>query len=57
MLEKAGINFKRHAGEGICREAFSRLFRQSNLVGNSGKVAWVAFNARYDYGYLLHLYE
>lgn len=47
---------KRHAKEGIKKEAFSSLFKKSNLVYNSS-VTWVAFNARYDFGYLLHLLD
>jgi len=56
VLEKAGIELKRHASEGIKKEAFSSLFKKSNLVQNSA-VMWVAFNARYDFGYLLHLID
>jgi len=47
---------KRHANEGIKKEAFSSLFKKSNLVYNSS-VTWVAFNARYDFGYLMHLID
>ena len=56
VLENAGIELKRHAKEGIKKEAFSSLFKKSNLVNNSS-VTWVAFNARYDFGYLLHLLD
>jgi len=56
VLENAGIDLKRHAKEGIRHLDFSHLFVKSNLVCNP-RVIWLAFNARYDYGYLLHLFQ
>lgn len=57
VLENAGIELKRHVSDGISTETFHKQFKFSNLVKNSQKVTWVAFNARYDYGYLLHLFD
>ena len=56
MLETARINLKQHARHGIKKEAFSLLFSKSNLVRNPS-LAWVAFNSRYDFGYLLNLMD
>ena len=56
VLEEAGIDFNRNRDEGIVHQDFCRLFYKSNLVKND-KVSWIAFNARYDYGYLLSMYD
>ena len=55
VLELAGIDFDKHSKDGIKLESFQKLFQKSNLLGNSLRVSWLAFNARYDFGYLLHL--
>ena len=55
MLEQAGIDLDRHSKEGITHKNFGRLFAKSSLVSNP-RVTWLAFNARYDYGYLLFLH-
>lgn len=55
MIEAAGINLNRHAKDGIAHRDFGRVFTRSGLVSNP-RVSWLAFNARYDYGYLLHLH-
>lgn len=50
------INLEEHASFGIKKEVFSHLFSKSNLVHNPA-LAWVAFNGRYDFGYLLNLVD
>ena len=59
MLEDAGIDLVRHAKDGINIDSFHKLFKSSNLIRNKDKrvVTWVAFNARYDFGYLLNLFD
>ena len=56
MLEQAGLELERHKSEGIDHAKFSEYFRSSRLVKNN-KLTWVAFNARFDFGYLANLVD
>ena len=56
MLSRAGLDMNKHRDEGIKRQDFTQLFRHSSLIFND-KITWIAFNARFDYGYLLHLID
>ena len=56
MLKNAGLDIERHATDGIEHEVFSKAFRKSCLIKNK-EVTWIAFNARFDYGYLSFLVD
>jgi CCR4-NOT transcription complex subunit 7/8 len=56
FLRAAGINFPRHASEGIDAEVLGRRLAGSYLVGHHGRSpCWVTFSGAYDLGYLLKL--
>lgn len=56
FLRAAGINFPRHASEGIDAAALGRKLAGSYLVGqHAGSPCWVTFSGAYDLGYLLKL--
>lgn len=52
LLEKAGIDFKKHEDYGIELEEFGELLISSGLV-LMDNVRWVSFHSGYDFGYLL----
>mmetsp|Transcript_12572 Transcript_12572/g.17427 ORF Transcript_12572/g.17427 Transcript_12572/m.17427 type:complete len:324 (-) Transcript_12572:307-1278(-) len=54
FLKKSGINFERHAKEGIDVMEFAEVLITSAIVLNED-VTWVTFHSGYDYGYLLRL--
>mmetsp|Transcript_4727 Transcript_4727/g.11125 ORF Transcript_4727/g.11125 Transcript_4727/m.11125 type:complete len:353 (-) Transcript_4727:453-1511(-) len=54
FLKKSGINFERHAKEGIDVMEFAEMLIASAIVLND-EVTWVTFHSGYDYGYLLRL--
>ena len=54
MLSKAGIDFERHASQGIEPEAFGALLISSGLVLDND-VHWLSFHSGYDFGYLMKL--
>mmetsp|Transcript_51906 Transcript_51906/g.110911 ORF Transcript_51906/g.110911 Transcript_51906/m.110911 type:complete len:394 (+) Transcript_51906:70-1251(+) len=56
FLRAAGIDFPRHASEGIEATTLGQRLAGSLLVGLHGLVArWVTFSGSYDLGYLLKL--
>mmetsp|Transcript_23642 Transcript_23642/g.35472 ORF Transcript_23642/g.35472 Transcript_23642/m.35472 type:complete len:282 (-) Transcript_23642:146-991(-) len=54
FLKKSGINFERHAKDGIDVMEFAEVLITSAIVLNDD-VKWVTFHSGYDYGYLLRL--
>jgi len=54
LLIKAGLDLNKHAEHGIPASTFSELFARSGLINNPA-LTWVAFNARFDFGYLVSL--
>jgi len=54
LLIKAGLDLNKHAEHGIPATTFSELFARSGLINNPA-LTWVAFNARFDFGYLVSL--
>uniref|UniRef100_A0A7S4DJJ7 poly(A)-specific ribonuclease n=1 Tax=Lotharella globosa TaxID=91324 RepID=A0A7S4DJJ7_9EUKA len=54
FLKKSGIDFDRHAKEGIDVMEFAEVLITSAIVLNDD-VKWVTFHSGYDYGYLLRL--
>lgn len=56
FLEAAGVNFQRHATEGIDAEIFGGHLGRSSLVGvHEDMPQWITFAGKYDFGYLLKL--
>lgn len=56
FLRAAGINFPRHASEGIDADVLGKRLAGSYLVGEHGRSpCWVTFSGAYDLGYLLKL--
>jgi len=56
FLRAAGIDFPRHAAEGIEASTLGRRLAESVLVGqHSHSPCWVTFSGSYDFGYLLKL--
>lgn len=56
FLIAAGVDFPRHATEGIDPATFGRKFAASTLVGGQGcRPNWVTFQGWYDFGYILKL--
>eukprot|EP00931_Biecheleriopsis_adriatica_P092294 TRINITY_DN66115_c0_g1_i1.p1 TRINITY_DN66115_c0_g1~~TRINITY_DN66115_c0_g1_i1.p1 ORF type:complete len:504 (+),score=96.99 TRINITY_DN66115_c0_g1_i1:123-1634(+) len=56
FLTAAGLDFPRHAREGIPAARLGRRLAQSSLVGKRGcKPCWVTFQGWYDFGYILRL--
>lgn len=57
FLKAAGIDFPRHAKEGIEAAAFGRRLAGSTLVGHQQTLSpwWITFSGSYDLGYLLKL--
>eukprot|EP00930_Biecheleria_cincta_P013651 TRINITY_DN12066_c0_g1_i1.p1 TRINITY_DN12066_c0_g1~~TRINITY_DN12066_c0_g1_i1.p1 ORF type:complete len:455 (+),score=83.39 TRINITY_DN12066_c0_g1_i1:95-1459(+) len=54
FLSAAGIDFPRHAAEGIDRWVLGSLLSESPLVG-AASPTWLTFSGLYDLGYLLKL--
>jgi len=54
FLSAAGIDFPRHAAEGIDRQILGNLLARSPLVG-AASPRWLTFSGLYDLGYLLKL--
>eukprot|EP00747_Dinoflagellata_sp_TGD_P195154 gnl/TRDRNA2_/TRDRNA2_63413_c0_seq2.p1 gnl/TRDRNA2_/TRDRNA2_63413_c0~~gnl/TRDRNA2_/TRDRNA2_63413_c0_seq2.p1 ORF type:complete len:377 (-),score=80.62 gnl/TRDRNA2_/TRDRNA2_63413_c0_seq2:168-1298(-) len=56
FLKAAGIDFPRHALEGIASTALGRRLAQSPLVGKRSDVPrWITFSGEYDLAYMLKL--
>mmetsp|Transcript_3330 Transcript_3330/g.10283 ORF Transcript_3330/g.10283 Transcript_3330/m.10283 type:complete len:339 (+) Transcript_3330:89-1105(+) len=54
LLKQSGIDFGRHAAEGIDVRRFGELIMMSGLV-LCEEVRWVSFHSGYDFGYLLKI--
>lgn len=54
FLADAGVDFRRHATNGLSMEAFGERLTASGLV-LSDEVQWVAFHGMYDFAYMLKL--
>lgn len=54
LLKASGIDFARHAREGISLPHFGELLMTSGLV-LVPDVRWISFHSGYDFGYLLKL--
>ena len=54
MLQKAGINFERHAKQGIDPKKFGAFLLSSGLVLEKG-THWISFHSGYDFAYLIKL--
>lgn len=54
LLKESGIDFGRHAAEGIDVARFGELVMMSGLV-LCEDVKWVSFHSGYDFGYLIKL--
>lgn len=55
FLRAAGLDFPRHAREGISLATMGRRLAASPLVGLSARPCWVTFQGWYDFGYVLRL--
>ena len=56
MLRKAGLDFDKHAQDGINHQQFSQILKTSGLVQNSN-LTWVAFNSSFDFAYMVKLLD
>lgn len=54
LLKESGIDFGRHANEGIDVARFGELIMMSGLV-LCEEVKWVSFHSGYDFGYLIKI--
>lgn len=54
MLKHAGLDFERHAMDGIDVHHFGEKLITSGLVLNED-IRWISFHGMYDFGYLLQL--
>jgi len=54
LLKESGIDFGRHAEEGIDVQRFGELIMTSGLVLRD-EVKWVSFHSGYDFGYLIKM--
>lgn len=54
FLSAAGVDFPRHAAQGIDRRAFGSMLTRSPLVG-AASPTWLTFSGLHDLGYLLKL--
>ncbi|KAK9479036.1 ribonuclease H-like domain-containing protein [Lipomyces japonicus] len=54
ILQKSGVDFKKHEEYGIDPTAFAELLISSGLVLEES-VRWISFHSGYDYGYLVSL--
>ncbi|XP_052795376.1 CCR4-NOT transcription complex subunit 7-like [Mya arenaria] len=52
LLQKSGIQFKKHEEEGIDIFTFAEMLMTSGIV-LSDQVYWLSFHSGYDFGYLL----
>lgn len=56
FLQAAGLDFPRHASEGIDAAELGRKLSGSGLVGtHSNAPWWITFSGSYDFGYLLKM--
>ncbi|CAF5134899.1 unnamed protein product, partial [Rotaria magnacalcarata] len=54
LLQKSGIQFKKHEDEGIDPHLFAELLTTSGVVFMEN-ITWLSFHAGYDFGYLLKM--
>lgn len=54
LLHNSGIQFEKHATEGIRPDHFAELLMTSGVV-LMDNVVWLSFHSGYDFGYLLKL--
>jgi len=54
LLQKSGIQFKKHEEEGIDVNAFAEALMTSGVV-LSEQVRWLSFHSGYDFGYMLRM--
>jgi len=54
LLKESGIDFARHAAEGIDVAKFGELVMMSGLVLRED-VRWISFHSGYDFGYLIKI--
>jgi CCR4-NOT transcription complex subunit 7/8 len=54
FLQKCGIDFTKHQTDGIDYTLFGELLMSSGIV-LSDDVRWIAFQGKYDFGYLIKL--
>eukprot|EP00735_Rhodelphis_limneticus_P013871 TRINITY_DN7831_c0_g1::TRINITY_DN7831_c0_g1_i1::g.23696::m.23696 TRINITY_DN7831_c0_g1::TRINITY_DN7831_c0_g1_i1::g.23696 ORF type:complete len:341 (-),score=41.08,sp/Q60809/CNOT7_MOUSE/57.53/1e-106,CAF1/PF04857.15/1.6e-64,Sporozoite_P67/PF05642.6/1.1 TRINITY_DN7831_c0_g1_i1:117-1139(-) len=54
LLQKAGIDFKRHEQQGIDIQLFGELFMISGIVLNP-EIRWVSFHSGFDFAYLMRI--
>lgn len=52
LLQKAGIDFKKHEEQGIDVQEFGELLMTSGIVLND-QASWISFHGGYDFGYLI----
>lgn len=56
MLKEAGLDFNKHASQGISHDLFATQLRKTTLLKNK-KLTWVAFNSCFDFAYLIKSIE
>lgn len=56
MLKEAGLDFDRHAKQGIQHLEFATELRKTNLLKNKN-LTWIAFNSCFDFAYLIKIIE
>ena len=54
MLSNAGIDFNRHARDGIEVQEFSELLMTSGIILNED-IRWLSFHSGFDFAYMLHI--
>ncbi|CAF0784348.1 unnamed protein product [Didymodactylos carnosus] len=54
LLQKSGIQFKKHEDEGIDPQQFAELLTTSGVVFMDN-IVWLSFHSGYDFGYLLKM--
>lgn len=54
MLKNAGLDFEKHAKNGIDQYTFARFLKSFKIVENK-KLTWVAFNSSFDFGYMIKI--
>ncbi|KAL6056214.1 CCR4-NOT core DEDD RNase subunit [Balamuthia mandrillaris] len=54
LLQRSGINFKKHEEYGIDVSHFGELLMSSGIVLNE-EIKWISFHSGYDFGYLLKI--
>ena len=54
LLRNAGIDFEKHAKQGVSYHVFRKCLFESGLIRNP-KLTWIAFNAKFDFAYLLSI--